>query len=412
MRVRRSLWIALLLVLLGAISLSAARWWYDRPARAVETLTRQGDALAAVMLARAELAKQPHHIGLGRAAIRAAVAAKDWSAGAEFAPLATSRDGPLLLQVGDGLVGQRAWSSAIQVFEQLQVLQPDTPLHLQKLAVLHFQLGQFEPAKKRCAELLQYPSHEVQARAILGGIESTLENYPAASENLRRVLELRPDGAGLAVSLDQVLLLLSQNLISLGQMEEAETHLRRLRALEPNKRVHHLLGVVRHARRDADEAAYWWLLVLREAPRDAEALAALGQLALEQGHPEEAVGWLRLAMGSASPPPRAAPYTLGQAYHRAGRADLAQPFFEQAKRLQATSEANSADEATLLHAPQSERGRIVRAQRLAQEGDFHEAERLLRELLRQYPNHPEVLAEIEKLHQQREGAIRFPARPL
>ena len=137
--------------------------------------------------------------------------------------------------------------------------------------------------------------------------------FAGAKEDYRRVLELKPDH-------DLARFLLSNAFVMTGQFREALPHLQRYHRQRPEERAgaravagcHRALGQVEEARRLLDD----WLAAHKGT---AEVYLLHGEMALDQGKPDEAVSFARRAEAQA-PAQEKVFFHLARALRAQGRA--------------------------------------------------------------------------------------------
>jgi tetratricopeptide (TPR) repeat protein len=136
--------------------------------------------------------------------------------------------------------------------------------------------------------------------------------FADALRDYRRAVRSHPDS-------DRARLRLAATLLLVGTPDEAVGHYEQLAARQPESRevrlglarCHLRLGRTEQGRRELEA-------LLADHPEEVEALVERGRLALDEGQPVRAEGWLRRAVGLA-PYHRAATYGLAQAVQRLGR---------------------------------------------------------------------------------------------
>ena len=236
--------------------------------------------------------------------------------------MTTSRDSALAAAIA--CLGQGEWRRARARFQELaQVLPEEARVH-QGLAVACLQLGEAEDARAAAARALQLqPSWNQaelalsEAHAALGREASEQKDWPAAAEQFRHAIALRPEvgelHCNLAVALlrqgqltaaleqsQRALALLpdhaeAQNtqgtvLQELGQLREAEGHYRRALELSPeHAHARSNLGSLQHQRGDLASAIRSYRKHLQIHPGDVRSNVNLaGALLLSGEHTE---GW-------------------------------------------------------------------------------------------------------------------------
>jgi tetratricopeptide (TPR) repeat protein len=392
-RGRRLLRAVVLLAVVAGTVAAAYSWWTDRPLREARAAYREQQWLRAMDLAVLALKQgaEPDQawelIGsancrLGRFAEGDALLRK--------API--GRLAPETLDLWAAvLVQQHWWPQAIDVLTELQRRRPDHGAVLQRLAVLQFQVGRSDEALALARRLRELPQSAAAAYCIEGTIHESAGRHSEAIDCLSRTLELVGRGQAIHIPPAQVLEKLVRNLAWLSRFDEAESYLRMALAQAPNPGMLCELAEILFQRGDSAAARDHWFAALRIKKNDTRAFMGLGRLAVLENQTAEALGWFKLAKahGESS---SGLEYMIASAYRRLGRDDLAGVHQAEHSRLAAVQDQIDREQRTVMAAQGSPHALLVLARNAIREGDWREAEGLLLELQRQFPQDPDVLA--------------------
>ena len=133
----------------------------------------------------------------------------------------------LLGHLGDAQLTSGALDEAVQSYEQLLTLRPDSSRVRYQLARAYAAAGRMQDAERSYRQLLDSPAYGVQARVEAAALLRRNGQLAAAEPLLSQVLTLAPDHR-------KGLLLLGEVLLEQGQPSEALAHWLRLAALEPH----------------------------------------------------------------------------------------------------------------------------------------------------------------------------------
>lgn len=154
----------------------------------------------------------------------------------------------LLGCLGDAHLTSGALDQAVQSYERLLTLRPDSSRVRYQLARAYAAGGRVADAERTYRQLLDLPAYEVRARMEAAALLQHHGQLAAAEPLLSQVLALAPDHR-------EGLLLLGAVLLDQGRAGEALSHWLRLAALEPhNWRVHGQLSRAYRQLGRADEA--------------------------------------------------------------------------------------------------------------------------------------------------------------
>ena len=390
---------------LVAVALWGVRWWSERPLADARRAYARRDWVTAATLGQSVLLS-----GRCKPQARLLIARSLWQLGrweqAETVladvPMASLSEDDLAIR-GQGLLRVHWWPQAIDVYSELRARRPKDPAVLQKLTVLQFQVGKGEAALQLAIQLEQFPEWAAAAFCIQGAIQEDLRKPELAVQCNTKVLELDPTGQSLPIPISQVRQKLVASLKTLGRFEEAEVHLEQAIAQTRSTDLLTDLADVLFSQGKVVAARKRLIEALQMDKRHRGALMGLGRLALAEKQPVEAIGWLNLAheAGASS---SSVEYQLSTAHQQVGRNDLAEKHRDEYRRLVEFERRMMREDQLVRAYPDTPHALLLLARRALVMGDSAQAEGHLMQLLRQFPNDPEVQALLAEVR----GQVQHP----
>jgi tetratricopeptide (TPR) repeat protein len=377
-------------VVLAAAGFAGARWWRDRPLAGARAAYARGEWNLALGLAQSELARDQ------RTGPKLIIA-RSLSQLSQFeqADAFFRRIPPNELAAGDlrlwgqALMQLHWWPQAMDVYNELHRRQPGDPVALQTLAVLDFQVGKGDEALALAGQLAKIRDREAPALCIQGAIYESLGDSDKAADLMSRVLTLDPSGQTLPIPIAQVRQKLISNLFSAGRLDDAQRLLEDSIANDPSPELMSMLGSIFFKKGEADTAREQWYAALHGDEHNVRSILGLGELAMVERQPAEAVEWLQMAKefgaGGSS-----LEYKLSIAYRQAGRADLAERHAAEYQRLVEVGDRQEKENRSIFGNPQAPQTLCLLARHALRVGDVLEAEGHLKELQRIFPGYPEA----------------------
>lgn len=177
-----------------------------------------------------------------------------------------------------------AFDKAVAAAERLQQRLPDNPLTFNLKGAAYLGLGDVEAARRTFEAALEVQPDYFPAEMNLAQLDLRAGRIDAARERLLGILERRESHVGAMMALAEM----AQRA---ERPDETIEWLEKARALNPEASLPRLRLVNAYiARRQADKALVVAHEVTQLAPRNADALDALGRARLAAGEPEQAVG--------------------------------------------------------------------------------------------------------------------------
>jgi tetratricopeptide (TPR) repeat protein len=370
---------------------AGAVWWvWDAPIRPIREAAARRDWAQTVKLCFDRQRSAPRDQRAAAYGFSAALQLKDWNvAGAFLRRSGRVHDRELRLYAAAQSHAQN-WPEAAAGYERILANGSD-PQVAQTLAALRFYAGDYTEMRRLCATLDGTP-YEAGGHCLLGALEKLLGNPSAAVVHFRRVLELRPQAEGLPIPLHQMLHLLGETLLSRSSADEAEASFERAITIASSPSLLFDLARCRLLQGKSESAREALVQTLMLDPRHVGALDSLGQMAVQEGRVEEAIGWYQLAIRYAPEPQSSWHYALATAFKQVGATEQAAKHAALAAQLRPHEEHAERMQTAASHDPQSVEGRTARIRAALKEGSLGEALNRFAQVRLDYPDHPLVRA--------------------
>lgn len=405
-------WTLFGLVGIGLIVIAVAgyRWWLGRPLADARAAYARGDWTLALALAQTVYAKEQDTNSRILAARSLCQLTRFEQADAIYrrVPIAQLSTADLRLW-GQGLMQLHFWPQALDVYEELVRRSPREPVAIQTVAVLDFQIGKGDEALALAERLAKFPSHQAAAFCIQGAIYESLGESDKAADLFEQVMTLDPSGKSLPVPITEIRQKLILNLYSIGRLDETQQILEDAIATQPNPELISMLGSVLFKKGESEAAREQWLATLRLDERNVRSIMGLGELAMVERQPAEAIEWFRLASDSGAGS-SSLEYKLSIAYRQAGRPDLAELHTAEYQRLVEVGDRLDKENRTIFGNPQTPHTLFLLARRALMSGDVLEAEGHLRELQRNFPGYPDASVLSAEIQAKRGSMQSVPNR--
>jgi tetratricopeptide (TPR) repeat protein len=226
------------------------------------------------------------------------------------------------------LLRQDKTDEAMPFLEEVLRLDSGDTEAIRSLAAIRHARGEFVLAEQLANRLIAQPSSELVGQALLATIHHDLaarkvETPAKAIRAFERILELDPGLDRCPIQPRRLVWeFLAHDLIAEGRPADARAHLSRALAAGEDPALVELLGRTHWTEGRLDEARRCWERAAELDPSAADPWIGLGQLALRQDRPADAVTHLERALSLA--PNSVKPlYSLIQAQRRIGRPDRA-----------------------------------------------------------------------------------------
>lgn len=281
---------------------------------------------------------------------------------------------------------QSQWSLAAPILTRFLQLAPNDTNGLYELMVCNIRMSRLTEALDLAEQLARLPGQEVVGHLYLGTVQNDLKNEQQAVAEFGQVLRLDPELRKLSVPAEDFLSQYGGTLVSLGRSDEAVSLLQRSLEIRPTPAAAVSLGQAQLQLGVAQQAVANWKLAVELDPQSHRAREGLADVALREGHAQEALGWLRPLEESARLEP-ATTYLFQRIYQRLGETSQAAIWQARTAELRQQREIESAVDRLLIEAPSSYWAQVARAYRFAETGNWSEAHGTLQQLRDADPQH-------------------------
>jgi tetratricopeptide (TPR) repeat protein len=377
----------LLTSLAGALALivvvvMAVIWWDERPLREAEQLMTAGEHVQALSVVNEFLREHPDHGQAGTTRGRIYVGLGRWSDSVtEF-----QRHGAVTAQdlhaLAVSLLHLEQWSQALPVLEHVVTLNPSDADTLHELAGCQAKLGKFQPALQTATRFAGLDGCEVRGLLLIGTIQREAGNEAKALEAWQRLVDLRPDASNLQISAHEFLREYGSVLLHNGQPESAIDVLRQSLKLNPDSDAETWLGDALLRTGQAEVATQAWQRAVDLHPGNHRPREALARQALQKRDSTQALKWLTPLTGRDHMHASTA-YLLHRAASQAGDSVQATEWRQRYNELTAVERRDAAIQHLLIESPESWWAQVIRAWRMADDGNWGEAASLVAPLTRE-----------------------------
>ncbi len=274
---------------------------------------------------------------------------------------------------------QSQWSLAAPILTRFLQLEPQDANGLYELMVCDMRLGRLKDALELARQLAQLPGQEVRGHLSLGTIYNDMKNKEQAAVQFGKVLQLDLELQGLSIPPEDFLSEYGSTLVSLGRSDEAVSLLKRSLETRATPEAAVSLGQAFLQLGETQQAVANWERAVELAPQSHRARESLADIALREGHAQEALGWLHPLEDSAKLEPATA-YLFQRIYQRSGDTAKAAIWQTRTAQLRERREVESVVDRLQIEAPTSYWAQIARAYRFAETGNWSEAQGLLQQI--------------------------------
>ena len=274
---------------------------------------------------------------------------------------------------------QSHWSLAAPILTRFLQLSPQDANGLYELMVCHIRMGRLREALEIASQLTRLPTHEVLGHLYLGTVYNDLKNEEQAVMEFGKVLQLDPELRSLSVPAEEFLSEYGGTLVSLGKSDAAVSILKRSLETRATADAAVSLGQALLQLGKTREAVANWELAVKLEPQSHRARESLADIALREGHAQEALDWLQPLEASTQLEPASA-FLLQRIYQRLGDTEKAAVWQTRTAQLRRKREVESAVDRLQIEAPHSYWAQIIRAYRFAESGNWSEASLLMQQV--------------------------------
>lgn len=400
-----------ILILMAAVAVPTSGivwgfvWWQDRPVRHITNLLDDEDYASALQHADRFLAQAPGDIRAQMLKARALTALGQYEAAdALFQRLALRNNGfpddsDALRAWSVSLLHMQQWSRAISILETLAASFPTDAEVLYRLTVARIRLRRYHAALESAEQLVKIPGHEDQANVMVGTIHHDRGNRRAAIDAWDTVLKSNPKAENLQITPGAFLAMIGEDVLEMGESERAASLLERSVADDPAGRAYALLGNAYSELARPEEAIEAWKKALEYDELNPTAREELANVALRGGRPQEAVD-LMAPFESAPNLNSSSAYMLQRAYAQLKQPEKADHWRARANTLRDAEKVRSTLTELIRNSRDPFWSGYLYAYKLADEGQWGQAENIVRDLLIQRPSDASLRALAEAIMQR------------
>ena len=352
-------------------------WWQERPIRLADSQLRAGQRDAAYETIGQFLHDHPdHHRAL---AIKARILVEEGNSQAAlniFDRVGASEPQDVHA-LAKALLHQERWSQALPLLEFVEPTGIDRADVLYELAACRMKLGAVDRALEAAEQFAKQPGFAARGELLKGTIHQQRGNLRLAAASWDRVLKLSPEVSDLQIPPEEFFLEYGRVLLAMGESALAETNIQRslkIRqtpdALVSLAQAQFQLGKTQQARQAFESA-------LSGDPYSIAARNGLAGLYLSEGQADKAVELLAPLENSGVLTSEVA-FLLQRSYARLKNELEAKRWQEKAELLRKEESLKAAADQILRETPDSDWATVIRAYKYAQQGNWSEAETLLR----------------------------------
>jgi tetratricopeptide (TPR) repeat protein len=216
------------------------------------------------------------------------------------------------------LARAKRWDDALKQFERLRPLASADPEIWYQLSYCYQKLEHFDDAERAAEELAAIQGQEARGQLMLALLNNDRKNYQRAAAACGQLLERVPDGEGLFLPSERVLLECGVAFLGAGKLPEAVDCLRRSVETNPTVEAKNKLASAYELSGDVPRAVALWRSVVSENSTDVAARVGLARAALQDGVPADALDWLRPLASRPGGMTSPSAYLLERAYTNLG----------------------------------------------------------------------------------------------
>ena len=265
--------------------------------------------------------------------------------------------GPARLDLNDqqtralGLFRANRRDEAVIAFDAILDRHPANILALRRLAAVRIAQSEYAEALALADRLIAAPGGAVIGHTLAGTIHHDLGDTEHAVADLLAVLTLDPTLVEMPLTPRSTFwTYLGQDLLTEGRADEARIHLEHALTEGENSALASILAASCRQLGDLDAAERWWRAALGWKSDIPGAWLGLGRLALQRGHPGQAIDPLNRA-SELSPRDPAPVYSLSLAHRQLGDKAEADRFQTRADQLRDANGSSTTGTMTTTPAP-------------------------------------------------------------
>jgi len=258
------------------------------------------------------------------------------------------------------------------------------------VAACRSKLGELEGAVDAAGRFASIAGNEARGYLLVGILERDRGNLRKACDAWARVFQVNPDAIDLQISADGFHLEYGKALLKLGEPAAAMDRLKQSIAIKPSSTAISLLGKAFSQLGKEEDAEQEWRKALELDPSNETARQGLAELAMKKSDFQGAMDWLQPLAGSPELSSATA-FLLQRVSSLLGDTASASAWQVRVEQIRKLEELHGTVDQVLNDSPDSMWGQVLRAYRLAEQGNWDQAELLLKPFLED-PAHPFISA--------------------
>jgi predicted Zn-dependent protease len=362
-------------------------WWQERPIRLASSQLQAGQRDAAYETISQFLHDHPdHHRAL---AIKARILVEEGrpQPALDIFDRVGASEPQDMHAVAKALLHQERWSQALPLLEFVETTGIDRADVLYELAACRMKLGAVDQALEAADEFAKQPGFEARGELLKGTIHQQRGNLRLAAASWDRVLKLSPEIRDLQIPAEEFFLEYGRVLLAMGESALAETNIQRSLKIRQTPDGLVSLAQAQFQLGKAQEARQAFESALSGDPYSVAARNGLAGLYLSEGQADKSVELLAPLETSGVLTSEVA-FLLQRSYARLKNESEAKRWQEKAEQLRKEESLKAAADQILRETPDSDWATVIRAYKYANQGNWVEAESLLRPLEQPVPSQP------------------------
>jgi len=366
-------------------------WWDERPLRKVEHLLEDSQNSQALQLANRFLRDHSNHSRAIALKARALVRLGHATEAAQLFDQVGAATEADMKDCARAYLMQERWVQVLPILEYLVLMNPDDPDVLHEVSACRAKLGRYDAALEAATRFATINGFEARGQLLIGTLQQERGNNLKACEAWQKVLEWNHDAANLQISPEEFFLQYGTALLSAGEPAAAVDKLRQSIAINPVAGARSILGQAYSRLGKADAAEKEWRLALENDPGQQSARQGLAELAMRKLDFRQAIDLLE-PLAESPEISRESAFLLQRAYTIAGETELASRWNENVESIRRRDELQHTVDQVLIESPGTMWGQALRCYRLAEQGNWDQAQILLNPLIQNPNTHPFVIS--------------------
>lgn len=376
----RSAGVQLGIVLLLAIGgIWGTLWWQDRPIRTAAHHIEKGNFQAAYQLLSDFLQQHPNDERALALKARILVQIGQPQQAIKLFERVGASDPKDMHAWAQAYLRLEQWTAALPMLEFVKKSGIDRADVLHELAACRMKLGDAERALEDAKEFAQQPGCEVRGQLLIGTIHQQRGNLRQAASAWSQVLKLSPELRDVQIPPAEFLLEYGRVLLALGEPALAETYISRNLEMQSSPGALVSLGEAQFQLGKSIEAKKSFEEAMQGDSYSVAARKGLANLSLAAGDFQKTIDLL-LPLEKSGVLTSEIAFLLQRSYARLKDEAAAKRWQEKTEQLRQEENVKAAADQILRDTPDSDWATVIRAYKYANQGNWTEAETLLKSL--------------------------------